>query len=445
MPLHERAPSEVGTMAVGIVADDLTGGNDSAVQFARDGWRARLILENHLNEVVGARSVLAVVTDSRAMHEPDAKAATASAVMALQRSGVDRLFVKIDSTMRGSINGQIQGALEAWSVQHPGAFAVVCPAYPAMGRTLYRGQVLISGARVETTAMGRDPVTPMRASEATELLPDGVGIALTEGTTTQQARQIETGARNRAGLVIVDASTDADLRAIASAIAHLGPMAVPVGAAGLAAAMSRVWADEAGIDEVQPARLGAKDRVVVVVSSLHSVSRQQCEALVALMPDHEVHRFQPALAQFFSSEDVGVWMSRQLEALPGLPRVVVIAAPDERSRSAETAASRAERSATIASGLATATEVILDRHDVAALVLIGGDGARAVLDRLGGSGMRIMDTIAEGVPFGVVEGGQANGLSVVTKAGGFGGANALIEIVDRLLAPVDPEDVDNGT
>ena len=84
---------------------------------------------------------------------------TARTVHALSRS-VDRLFLKIDSTARGSIDGQVAGALTAWQVDHPDAVAVICPAFPDLGRTVLDGRVLVNGQPVHETAAAADPVTP---------------------------------------------------------------------------------------------------------------------------------------------------------------------------------------------------------------------------------------------------------------------------------------------
>ena len=68
------------------------------------------------------------------------------------------------------------------------------------------------------------------------------------------------------------------------------------------------------------------------------------------------------------------------------------------------------------------------------LGLVGGDGARETLRRLGASGIRIVDSLLEGIPLGVIVGGQADGMPVFTKAGGFGAEDALVRCVERIKA-----------
>jgi len=118
---------------LGLIADDLTGAGDASVQFAKRGWRT--FVSWGLTTVLNA-DVIAVTTDCRALSNDAAEKLTADALSALMSSGIDRVFLKIDSTMRGSVPGQVDGVLAAWRTRYPDARAVVCPAYPRMGRTV---------------------------------------------------------------------------------------------------------------------------------------------------------------------------------------------------------------------------------------------------------------------------------------------------------------------
>ena len=91
-------------------------------------------------------------------------------------------------------------------------------------------------------------------------------------------------------------------------------------------------------------------------------------------------------------------------------------------------------SAVVAEHLARAFAEHLERGEWDVLGLIGGDGARETLGRLGASGIRIVGSLVEGVPLGIVVGGAADGTPVFTKAGGFGDEHALVECVERLKA-----------
>jgi D-threonate/D-erythronate kinase len=112
----------------------------------------------------------------------------------------------------------------------------------------------------------------------------------------------------------------------------------------------------------------------------------------------------------------------QLEHLAGLRRVVLMATPPSDTRDAgEAAAALAERVADWA------------QHNLpAAVVLTGGATAREVSHHLGASSVRILGEIAPGIPLGHFENGAWDGVTVVTKAGGFGTPRTLLDVVQAL-------------
>ena len=93
------------------------------------------------------------------------------AVRGLVAQGCDRLYVKIDSTMRGSVAGQLRGALDAWGASCPGAVVVLCPAFPDEGRTVVGGAVLVDGIPVDRSPAAVDPITPVDGEPAGQAGP----------------------------------------------------------------------------------------------------------------------------------------------------------------------------------------------------------------------------------------------------------------------------------
>jgi 4-hydroxythreonine-4-phosphate dehydrogenase len=68
---------------------------------------------------------------------------------------------------------------------------------------------------------------------------------------------------------------------------------------------------------------------------------------------------------------------------------------------------------------------------IGALVLTGGETARAVLSRLGVAVLRVVGEVETGVPILVAEGSRA--LMVITKAGDFGDRETLLRCRTRLV------------
>jgi uncharacterized protein YgbK (DUF1537 family) len=371
-----------------VLADDLTGASDTVVQFARAGWSSLLSLSGGWREEP-AEDAVALTLDTR--RDPHAERLTARAAADLATGA---LYLKIDSTIRGRVAEQVRGALAGVRRRRPASYAVVCPAYPALGRTVVDGVVLVDGTPVHEGAAGRDPVTPVTESDLTRLLPGSVRVPATGDL---EAALREAGAAY--DVVVVDARDDADVERLAAAVAAIGPDALPVGSAGLAGALARAWSEAThgwsgathgdGTHTAPPVPTG---RALVVVSSLHEVARAQAREL-----------------------------GRSAEA----GTVDVLLTPDRPEHGAAEARAR---------DIAAQASELLDRGEHDLLVLVGGDGAAATLNVLGAAGIRVADAPVEGVPLGTVVGGRHDGLAVATKAGGFGDPTTLIRLFTAVRA-----------
>lgn len=390
---------------IAIVADDLTGAGDTAVQFVRAGWSTRLSVEG-AEEALAAGApdaeVLAVTTQSRAMSDADAARVVQDNVARLRAAGAQRLYKKVDSTLRGAFKAEIEAARVAWRED---AIAVICPAFPATGRTVEAGVLTVNGKPVTETSAATDPVTPVTESHIPTLLGCG-HVAAEPGESAQSlaARIAKAG-----DVVVVDARNDEDLELLARAIAELGERVMPVGAGGLAVPLARVWA---GADQRSP--------VIVVVTSQHSAARAQAEALRAA----GATVWLPTLAQMADAAQWEAWAAPLVESLAKSDsdaQTLLLLAPEGRRDDLDSD-TVAERLGTLAARLVTET-------GAAGVVATGGDGARQTLLALAANGIALVDEVMGGVPLGTMTGGKAAGLPVVTKAGGFGTEDVLVRAV----------------
>lgn len=395
---------------VAIVADDLTGAGDTAVQFVRAGWVTQLSMGGADEALSGAGAraeVLAVTTNSRAMAPAAAGEAVRREVRRLRQAGVRRLYKKVDSTLRGAFRAEIEAARAAWSDD---AVAVICPAFPATGRTVRDGVLLVDGRPVTETSAATDPVTPVTQSHIPTLL-GCAGIAASPDETPQAlaARIAQAGP-----VVVVDAASEDDLERLARAVAELGERALPVGAGGLAGPLARIWA-------------GAQARgpVVVVVTSQHSAARSQAQTL----QERGARTWAPAPQQLadpaaWESWAAGVVASERGVADAGRDDTVLLLAPEGRHAGLD--------ADTVAARLGELAARLIDALGAAGVVATGGDGARQVLQSLGATGIALVDEVTGGVPMGTLTGGRAAGLPVVTKAGGFGSADVLVRAAQAI-------------
>lgn len=385
-----------------IVADDLTGAADTTAPFAKAGLAVRLSLEPEATIEPGVE-VLAVSTDSRAVAAEVAAARVGEVTRRLRDHGADQIYKKIDSTLRGNVGVETLAVLDAMDDD---AIALVCPAFPPTGRTVFGGRLLVDGVPVDRTSVGRDPVTPVTSSAVAACFPgidvDHVDVDLVGRGTDAVADAL---AATRRRVVVADAVTVQDLQALAEAAATVEREVVLVGSAGLAGPAAALRVQEAVGGKAPPPTL-------VVVGSLHDRAHTQLEALRATATV-----VQPDLATI---EDADVWEQQALEVHARGDREIVLVSPQERGDPARVAARLGE----------VAVEVASD--GVSGVVVTGGDIARAVLAASDGDGLDVIDEVAPGVPLGRIAGGRLAGTAIVTKAGGFGDDLVLRNAVDAI-------------
>src|SRR5689334_5165180 len=101
-------------MRLGVIADDLTGALDTGIQFTRAGLSTYVALDwsalNHKLQLGTVRPDVAVINSrTRTLPEPClAVQETLRALAALESA--ERLFIKIDSTLRGNWRSAIEAA-----------------------------------------------------------------------------------------------------------------------------------------------------------------------------------------------------------------------------------------------------------------------------------------------------------------------------------------------
>lgn len=378
-------------MLYAILADDLTGAADAGVEFARAGWRTRVLRRNWQPGDWRGAEVVVVDTASRAQDAAAAYAAVRHETERLLEAGAAIVYKKVDSTLRGQIGAELDATLDACGLP----LAVLCPAFPAQGRTLIGGVLQVAGVPAAQSAAGSDPLTPIRESHLPTLLASRTQRSVhaitrpptgyTYTTLAAEWRALLPGG----GVLVVDAGDDHDLAQIAEAAHFMAqsasgdraeqPTPLLAGSAGLARFVARSLAQ------------ARRPQVLVVCGSLHPTARAQVRALHEQVYDDTVQ---------------------------------VLTTPAERAPDALQQPSRL---------LAQAAAAWLAAHAAAGVVVTGGDTLEALLAALDAGGIDLERALAPGIALGRVAGGPWAGLRIVSKAGGFGAADALLQAARHLI------------
>lgn len=390
-----------------VIADDLTGALDTALQFRKAGKQT--IVSTRPGVWPSRGSVVALSTETRHVSAANAAASVTAAFRTLPCGASARIYKKTDSLLRGNIGAELRALCNAAS-SGPLVFA---PAYPTGGRTTIDGIHRLTGVSVADAAPGRDPVTPVRESHIPSLLRDSAGLT-TEWVPLHVFREDQNGfvdALTRADgsgvdVVVPDVETDGDLRAIASALRESGLGRISAGSAGLAEYLAQTAQDSA-----QSADLGRSVFVAAVVGTPSAHTKVQIERALATgfarrMRIQSGADIEAAVREtrFNRRSDRLVIFDTTLEGTA--PR------PEERRRQLRC--------------VGQLCRAIVGAVDQPGLILTGGDTARAALDALDVDAIEVLAEIEWGVPGGHALRGTRRVASVVTKGGTMGGPDALM-------------------
>jgi 4-hydroxythreonine-4-phosphate dehydrogenase len=374
-----------------VAADDRTGALEVAGACADAGTGPVAVQVHGSSAPIGDVSAVGagvVVVDLASRHLAPGDAAERATGPA-SRPTVRRAH-KIDSLLRGNWASEVAA--------HAGASGrvLVVAAFPAVGRTCIGGAVHVDGLLLDAL----DARHASRSPRPADHLADA-GFADVAHLAPAEVRGWLAG-RGRAA--VCDAAGDDDLAAIGAAWAASSGVLL-AGTAGAIAAGARAAACHDGIASAAAAPVALDPPVVVVCGSLHPGARAQLDELARSGAAMTVLDADGTGAPDSGGADVHVLTSAVPGALP------VDAAAADR----------------VAELLADAARRAIARLGARTVVVIGGDTAAAVL---GDGPVVVGGTVAPGAPWSLgapVDGPL--GAVVVTRAGGFGGPRALVELL----------------
>jgi len=401
-------------LKLGVVADDLTGGCDTGVQFSRKGLKVVVLFSPEgVKGALQTVDILVLDTDSRAIPAEEAYRRTVEACLALKGAGVENFYKKLDSTLRGNVGAELEAAMDALHVRR----AVVAPAFPLQGRTFQGGRLLICGAVPDDPALrgiGLPALLQAQMRRSVGHLPLDV---VRSGPASLKAKMEEAWGEGKEVLAL-DAAERDDLKIIAATLMPLSPDRVVAGSAGLAMELAEMGGLH-GAAEACP-RLQAA-RVLIIAGSPNPVTASQVASLSRVLG---VEVLGLHLSRLFRDEagEIGRVAKEALLILRGGGDLVV--RPEGSAPQA-----RVDGAVIIARALGRIARAVVEADPAIGLILTGGETARAVCSALGATGIELVKEVLPGIPVGRLREGPFEGLLLVTKAGGFGGEDALIYAV----------------
>lgn len=426
----------INSNVVGIVADDLTGANDTALQFHMKGANTQILLDEDVTPVnLKTTQTWAISTESRNIEPYEAYEKTKSAANFIKEHiNPDYYYKKIDSTLRGHIAVEVLAMLEVLEFDA----AVIVPAFPLEGRVTVGGYHLLRGVPIERTEMARDPHSPIFESHLPTLLKSQLSdenkdlVASVELKTVMKGagpilRQLKELISAGKKIIVMDAVSTVDIEQIVLAIGKSEYNILPAGTAATAQVLSDVWLPD--LNPQHFSKTFPELPKLVISGSATQITSNQISRL------EESDDFENVLVIHLDMKTVLGGVSEDLvERIVnnlGSNNIVVVHTSDlirdfdgfsEDSLNAELTKSGLAN--VVTDYLAELTRQVVAKKAVI-LITLGGETSYKCCEAIGANQLQLIDEVAPAIALSM----DHDARWIVTKSGNLGGVNMLVDIL----------------
>lgn len=418
-----------------VIADDLTGANDTALQFAKRNIKSSVEINFMQMEDIEDKEVVVVDTDSRDLDEYLSYKRVKDICEKISRYNIKCVYKKIDSTLRGNLGAEIKAVDDVFKPD----IVIIAPAYPANQRITIGGYHLLEGKPIELTEIANAPKTPVKKSYLPAILQEQVNknIAVIDFKIIRQganfinkkiSKFIDQGRR----WIVCDIIEEENFITLMDAVKEYKNI-LWVGSAGLAEYLPYYyrWSGEKVLS--MDKRKGA---ILVCAGSVSHITQNQVQTLLNQENIHLVKINMVRLLEDKNSELIE--KSRIINQLIKEQENILLATAQSDDDVKKAVAigrkynlSGKEVSEKIANIIAELIKNI-EVNKLSGMVLTGGDMAVHICRAIGVNSIKVISEIDNGVPLGYIESENLEKLFIVTKAGAFGKPDVFIKSIQAI-------------
>ena len=426
---------------VGIIADDLTGANDTALQMQQKGAATKILLEEQIPSEFARETTQAwaISTESRNLSAEEAYNKVKNTTVFLKDNfNFEYYYKKIDSTLRGHI------AIETLTVLKELEYdaAVVIPAFPAEGRITVGGYHLLKGLPISMSDMAMDPVCPILESHIPTMFKAQVGSEHEDIIGVLELKTVMNGAGpilkrlnelidEGKKLIVVDAVSTTNIEQVVLAINRMEYKILPTGTAAFAKVLANVWLGAAKIHEEQ-LKIPVLPKLVLSGSATQ-ITAKQIERLEQSDDYQNVYVISLKAADIINNKQ-SIIVEKVLDNL-GKDNIIVVHTSNIMNDYEEVAGSIQDDDSTrifyqkVTDFLGYIAQEISHSRDII-LITMGGETSYKCCKNINSTELDIVDEAAPAIA--LTRNSQKKW--IVTKSGNLGNANTLVDILSYLKA-----------
>ena len=422
----------------GIIADDLTGANDTALQFKKCNAKTKILLDYSIppeNDL--STEIWAISTESRNISAEQAEARVLETIENLNKNlNLEYFYKKIDSTLRGNIARETLTMVKTLNYDA----AIIIPAFPSEGRITVGGYHLSKGTPIGRTEMARDPHSPITESYVPSLFKNQlkedeqnivglIGLKTIMNGAGPILIKINELIKEGKKLIIADSASAVDIEQVVLAINKSNYKILPAGTAATGSILAKLWLPEDDITEKNEQIIMPQMPNLIISGSATQINSNQIEQLDKTYDFDNIHTLpltvemvlnginddfvNDIVSQLSSGDTVVIHSSKLLENFDGFS--------DDSLRGE---LSRANLASKITDYLAELTKAITDKIKVL-LITLGGETSYKCCNAISAKELIMKDEVAPAIALCVDYKNQW----IITKSGNLGNPKTLIEIL----------------
>lgn len=414
-----------------IIADDFTGALDTGVQFAKKGIPTFVGVNQELDlEFIDKKiQVLAIDIESRHIQPDQAFKRVEKIVKKAKAYGIEYIYKKTDSTLRGNIGSELTALVKAAGSQE----LMFIPAFPNNNRVTIDGYHYVNEIPLDQTIFAQDPFEPVKHSYIPDIIKEQTQINVVV-TNYKNFEFIDSDNEKVDTIYIFDAKDNSDLKEIGIVLKRKDKLKVMAGCAGFAEILSELLELEAKNIHFKKNSIGT----LVISGSINEVSINQMNYAqkhgyesITLTPEQKLQE------DYLDTHEGEKLLERIVERI-SINEDFIIKAVENRDQMHETdeyanklniAMNKVHLK--IAENMGRLVKKILDKKHVGTLVVFGGDTVLGIMKAIKCYGIIPREEVVPGVVVSDVISDDYK-LNIITKAGGFGNEDILIQIKNYL-------------
>jgi len=422
-----------------ILADDLTGANDTGVQFTKKGYNTKVSIFNKQSTIIipDNLDVFVVDTETRELKSKIAREKLRNILKKLNINKNDMIYKKVDSTLRGNVGNEIEEIMNILKKD----ICVFSPSFPSYQRITVGGYLIVDQKHLGVSEYCCYNSTQVENSFIPFLLKTQTNfpigqIDLKDVVKGQKTILSKINKLYQKGnkIIVIDSTSEQHLADTFSSGLKFDGSVLFSGSAGLANNFPNTYNKN---EDLKINIENSKSPVIVVAGSRNSIMEDQINYLRDRVNFAEL---KIDLEQIFSNKDgiLDNYSTKCIEAVKANRDLVIhtnaIYNKEKlinKKLMLEYKLSFRELEIHIKTFLGELISKILKNNCVRNLFLTGGDIALGVCEELGIYDMDILDELLPGIPLAIANYKNYK-LNIITKAGGFGKKDTLYNLINKL-------------